>query len=171
MMRYRMFASRMAAVFSWLLVAGACASSFHRDALQTSGSDQASTIKALDAALQQAVVDGDTALLERHLPTDFLFTHGLFEGRQDSRSDWLSIAQRRNLLARDVSEQVVELHGDTALVLGELVVKRKPSADRGETQPQCYRLNYVHLYERRGEVWMFVSHRTAAMVETPHACS
>ena len=116
---------------------------------------------------------GDVKLLERHLGEDLVFTHGWFDGGKETKSNLLANAKKeppRFYLYRKVSSQVVEMHGDIALVLGRLDVRRLPLAKNKETEQMCYALNYVHLYERRKGVWQFVSHRTAQLVEPSLPC-
>ena len=127
----------------------------------------------LDRRLQEAMVTGDAKLLGQYLGDDFVFTHGLFQGGQETKSDLLDKAKKespRIYIYRKVSSQVAEMHGDTALVLGRLDVRRVPLARNKETEQMCYALNYVHLYERRKGVWRFISHRTAQMVEQILPC-
>jgi len=127
----------------------------------------------LDRRLQEAMVAGDVKLLEQHLGDDFVFTHGWFQGGQETKGDLLKKAKKeppRFYIYRKVSSQVAEMHGDIALILGRVDVRRLPLAKNKETEQMCYALNYVHLYERRKGVWQFVSHRTAQMVEKSLPC-
>jgi hypothetical protein len=143
------------------------------------------TLATLDAAIQQASVTGDAALLERHLADDFAFTH--FGGGRDDKARWVGLARRdpRPYRRRAVSEQQVEAHGDVALVLGRLDVETAPrpaqagpvqtdAAQAGAAQanagPACYALRYVHVYARRNGDWTFLSHHTTSMIEQSHPC-
>jgi hypothetical protein len=110
----------------------------------------------LDRRLQEAMVTGDAKLLGQYLGDDFVFTHGLFQGGQETKSDLLDKAKKespRIYIYRKVSSQVAEM-----------------LARNKETEQMCYALNYVHLYERRKGVWRFISHRTAQMVEQILPC-
>ena len=134
-------------------------------------SDSPSDLIALDRQLQQAVVDGRPDLLERFLSDDFTFTHG--EDTQDNKAVWVARAkqQPRHYLRRDVSKQVVEVHGNVALVFGLLDTRGfPPSADPLTSIPRCLAFDYVHAYEKRGGEWRFVSHRTTRMIEESHPC-
>jgi ketosteroid isomerase-like protein len=140
-----------------------------------SPSSTEATLAALDAAIQQASVTGDAALLERHLADDFAFTH--FGGGRDDKAHWLGLARRdpRPYRRRAVSEQRVEAHGDVALVLGRLDVETTPrpapaSGGQADAGPACYALRYVHVYARRDGAWTFLSHHTTSMIEESHPC-
>lgn len=127
----------------------------------------------LDRRIQEAIVTGDVKLLEQHLSGDFVFVHGLLAGGRETKSDLLTKAKKvppQVFIYRKVSSQVVEMHGDIALVLGRLDVRRLPSERNKETEQMCYALNYVHLYERRKGIWQFLSHRTAQSVEPSEPC-
>ena len=128
-------------------------------------------LAALDKQLQQAVVDGRADLLERFLSEDFTFTHG--EDTKDNKAVWVMRAKQvpRHYLRREVSSQVVELHGDVGLVFGRLDTRGfPPSADPITSIPRCLSLDYVHAYARRNGQWVFISHRTTRVVEESHPC-
>jgi ketosteroid isomerase-like protein len=138
--------------------------------------DTAAQLRDLDKKIQEASVAGDAALLERHMAEDFAFTH--FGGGRDDKARWVRMARQTPApyRRRAVSEQQVELHDDVALVLGRLDVQTQPRATAGSSaqqaaQPSCYALRYVHVYARRGDGWLFLSHHTTAMIEDAHPCS
>jgi Domain of unknown function (DUF4440) len=126
----------------------------------------------LDRQLEEAAVKGDADLLARHLGDDFSFTH--VEGTTETKSDYLSRVRRiprRYFFAREVSNQVVEIHGDVALVVGRLDIRGfGPRADPTKAAPDCSAIEYVHLYARRDRQWTFVSNRTTHLVEKGHPC-
>lgn len=126
----------------------------------------------LDRRIQEALVSGDVKIIDRYVGNDFIFTHGWFEGGTETKQDLLENAKKetRFYLYRKASSQVVEVHGDVALVLGRLDVRRSPLAKNNETEQMCYALNYVHLFERRKGLWQFLSHRTARSVEPSKPC-
>jgi len=126
----------------------------------------------VDRRLQDAIVGGDIYFLDRHLGDDFILTKGWFSGSVQTKTDMLKGAKSRRefYIHRNVSSQVVELHGDVALVFGRLDVRRLPRAKDGETEQMCYSLSYIHVYVRRKDIWQIVSHRTATEV-TPSPCS
>ena len=125
----------------------------------------------LDRQLQQAVVDGRADVLQRFLSDDFIFTHG--EDTKDNKAVWVARAKQhpRHYLRREVSKQVVEIHGDVGLVFGRLDSRGfPPSADPLTATPRCLALEYVHVYQRRGGEWRFLSHRTTRVIEESHPC-
>lgn len=137
-----------------------------------SATDEQKLLLELDRNIQRAMVTSDTKLLEEALAPDLVFTHGWLSGGQQSRADLIEQSRRPTspYFSRDVSQQIVELHGDIALVLGRLDVRRRPIERNQETEPQCYALLYVHLYEHRDGRWLFASHRTAQHVDERRPC-
>lgn len=133
----------------------------------TSAARAQAEVAELDQRWQDAVVRGDANLIQAKTTEGFVFTHG--GGRSDTKSDWVRIAKRvpQPFLERRVSNQSVELHGDVALVFGRLDVRSQSS----QSVPNCYALNYVHLYVRQGGQWMFASHRTTQGVEPSPPCN
>ena len=135
--------------------------------------DFATELADLDRRLEEAAVKGDAELLERRLSGDFSFTHA--GGTTETKSDYLSRVRRipsRYFFARDVSHQVVEIHGDVALVVGRLDIRGfGPTADPTKAAPNCSAVEYIHLYARHDNQWIFVSNRTTQLVEQPHPCS
>jgi hypothetical protein len=132
----------------------------HAAVAQVELGDFATELADLDRRLEEAAVKGDADLLARHLGDDFSFTH--VEGTTETKSDYLSRARRipgRYFFARDVSHQVVEIHGDVGLVVGRLDIRGfGPRADLTKArQPVCSAIEYVHLYARRDRQWTFVS--------------
>jgi hypothetical protein len=121
----------------------------------------------LDKHLQAAVVKGQSDLVERHYSADFAFTH--YGGDTDSKAKWVALAKQdpKPYLARDVRDQVTEVHGDVGIVTGRLDVRVPARPPQG---PLCYALRYVHVYAKRDGVWMFLSHRTSQMIEESHPC-
>jgi hypothetical protein len=136
--------------------------------------DTPALLRELDKKIQEASVIGDAELLERQLADDFAFTH--FGGGRDDKARWVTMARQtpRPYRRRAVSDQQVEVHDDVALVLGRLDVETQPRATAGGSgqppQPSCYALRYVHVYARRGDRWLFLSHHTTAMIEEAHPC-
>ena len=137
--------------------------------------DFATELADLDRRLEEAAVKGDAELLERRLSGDFSFTHA--GGTTETKSDYLSRVRRipsRYFFARDVSHQVVEIHGDVALVVGRLDIRGfGPKADpakAGGPPSNCSAIEYIHLYARHDNQWIFVSNRTTQLVEQGHPC-
>jgi hypothetical protein len=134
--------------------------------------DSATELADLDRRLEEAAVKGDAELLEQHLGDDLSFTHA--GGMTETKSEWVLRARRipsRYFFAREVTNQVVEIHGDVARVVGRLDIRGfGPREDPTKTPPNCSAIEYVHLYARRNNQWTLVSNRTTHMVEQFHRC-
>lgn len=128
-------------------------------------------ILLLDKKIQQAVVIGDTLLIDTTVATDFVFTHGLLNGEVDTKATWRAFAKAspKTFFCRDVDSAVVEIHGDVALVCGRLNVKAN-FEEENKLQTFCYSLHYVHLYQKRKNRWVLISHRTAKMIVPEYHC-
>lgn len=140
-------------------------------AVRGQSSNAASELMRLDQQLQQAVVDGRADFLDRFLSDDFTFTHG--EDTKDNKAVWVNRAGQvpNHYLRRDVSRQVVEIHGDVGLVFGQLDTRGfPPSADPRTSIPRCLTLEYVHAYSKRHDQWIFVSHRTTRVIRDSRPC-
>ena len=126
----------------------------------------------LDKKIQEAMVIGDTAFLDNVLADDFLFTHGFMNGVQENKTKWRSIATRRPspYFYRKVDSSIVELHGDLAIVMGTLSIKRGPIARNNETDNRCFSLAYSHIYVYRNNRWQFLSHRTTKSIQPSQPC-
>jgi len=126
----------------------------------------------LDKKIQEAMVIGDTVLLDNVLADDFLFTHGFMNGGQENKTKWRSIATRKPAFYfyRKVDSSIVELHGDIAIVMGTLSIKRGPIARNNEKDNHCYILAYSHIYVYRNNRWQFLSHRTTKSIQPSQPC-
>ena len=128
-------------------------------------------ILLLDKKIQQAAVIGDTLLIDTAVAADFVFTHGLLSGDLDTKSTLrdFATANPKTFLSREVDSAVAEIHDDVAVVLGRLNVQAN-FKDDDKLQKFCYSLHYVHLYQKRNNKWLFISHRTAKMVVPEYRC-
>jgi hypothetical protein len=140
----------------------------------TSHNDSVTTkiLLDLDRRIQEGLVIGDSILLDTVLAADFIFTHGFLNGGQEDRNKLLkNISTNQGFyFYRKVDSAVVELHGDIALVLGNLTIKRKPIKRNAEIDNYCYKLAFIHLYAWRNNRWVFISHRTAKNLIPPQPC-
>lgn len=126
----------------------------------------------LDKKIQEAMVISDTVLLDSVLANDFLFTHGFMDGGQQDKTAWRAIATRKPAFYfyRKVDSSIVELHGDIAIVMGTLSIKRGPIAKNNEKDSYCYSLAYSHIYAFRNNRWQFLSHRTTKSIQPSQPC-
>jgi Domain of unknown function (DUF4440) len=111
----------------------------------------------LDAAIEAAVVRGDTGALDTLYAGDFRFTHST--GEIDDRRAWLqrATATPRPFRNRSVDSVAVEVHGPIALTSGRLTVV--PAAESG------YVVRYLRLYAKHGKRWELKSHRSIELRE------
>lgn len=118
-------------------------------------SSDSSLLASLDATIERAVVQGDTAALDTLYSTDFRFTHST--GMADGRTEWLqrAVARPSPFRSRTVDSVAVEIHGSVALTSGRLTVV--PS-----TAP-AYIVRYVRLYAKEGTRWKLKSHRSVEL--------
>lgn len=130
-------------------------------------------IAALDRQIQDAMAAGDADIIERFVADDIIFIHGFFSGATETKKDFLAAAKldTKPYIYRKVSAQTVELHGNFAMVLGRLDVRRQPNAKNNETEQICYALNFIHLFEKRKKRWQLVSHRAAQLLEPMKPCT
>lgn len=100
-----------------------------------------------------------------------MFTHGFLDGEIDTKFTWNEYAKAKvkTFLAREVDSAKVELHEDIAIVVGKLNVKEN-FMEENKLQTFCYSLLYVHVYAKRKNKWLFISHRTAKMVVPEYRC-
>ena len=128
-------------------------------------------ILSLDKKIQQAVIIGDTVLINSSIANDFVFTHGFLDGEIDTKTTWkeLAKAKLKTFVARDVDSATVELHNDIAIVVGRLNVKAK-FEEENKLQTFCYSLHFIHVYAKRNNKWLFISHKTAKMVVPEYRC-
>jgi len=128
-------------------------------------------ILLLDKRIQQAVIIGDTLLINSSIANDFVFTHGFLDGEIDTKTTWKELAKAKikTFVARDVDSATVELHNDIAIVVGRLNVKAK-FVEENKLQTFCYSLHFIHVYAKRNNKWLFISHKTAKMVVPEYRC-
>ena len=111
----------------------------------------ADTLVRLDASIDEAASDADFARLNALLADDFIYAHST--GTVQDKTEWLEslkplVGKRR----RVVSGARAELHGDVAIVAGDVDIVWN---DR-ET-----RLNrYVRVFRLVGGTWKAISQRT-----------
>jgi len=132
-----------------------------------------SELAALDRQIQDAIATGDAKTIERFVADDMILTHGFFSGATETKKDFLAAAklETKPYIYRKVSAQTVEIHGNFAMVLGRLDVRRQPVAKNNETEQICYALNFIHLFEKRKKRWQLISHRAAQLLEPMKPCA
>jgi ketosteroid isomerase-like protein len=117
-------------------------------------SDESDVLK-VNTQIDEVVVKKDNVSLRILYADDFVFTHGT--GFVEGKESWLKDVQNPNskFLSRVHDSTKVELHGNTAIVFGRLIVQRER-----EQKIVKYGLLYVRVFERRKKKWQLISHRT-----------
>jgi ketosteroid isomerase-like protein len=106
----------------------------------------------LDRAIDSAVSDRDSAVLESLLADDFIYTHS--NGRSQPKTEFIAaIAQRHDPPRRILSDIQVELHGDVGVSRGDLDIRYL------DDRPELF-MRYVRVYRQVGTQWRAISHRT-----------
>lgn len=110
-----------------------------------------SRLRELDASIDQLASRGDFERLESLLAADFRYNHST--GNSQDKAEWLNglkplVGQRERI----VSAIQIELHGDLAVVMGNLDIvwtDGRHNYDR-----------YVRVYRQQDGRWLAVSQRT-----------
>jgi hypothetical protein len=130
------------------------------------GSTDAADVLALEQKIEEAIVRGDVAFVDRVTPSDFSFVHGdgwTHGGRplmSDDKAAFLKRVADKEYLVHDLDQVKVEMHGDVAITSGRYVSLFVP-ANRNAANPA--RLNSIwfeRVYAKRNGQWQFLSHRT-----------
>jgi len=133
---------------------------------QHGAKEPASDVLALEQQIEEAIVRGDVAFIDRVTSTDFSFVHGdgwTHGGRplmSDDKAAFLKRVADKEYLVHDLDQVKVEMHGDVAITSGRYVSLFVP-ANRNAANPA--RLNSIwfeRVYAKRNGEWQFLSHRT-----------
>jgi|SRR4051812_13941170 hypothetical protein len=133
------------------------------DGKADSRADLKSEVLAFERTMEEAVVRGDVAFLDKICPPDFTFTHGdgwITGGkplRVDDKKAWLAAVEKKPYLTRDLASVQVELHGDVAITYG--MYHSKYSHPSNPQQPE-FTVWFERVYAKRNGQWMYLSHRT-----------
>ena len=131
----------------------------------------AAEVLALEQQIEDAVVRGDVAFIDRVTPPDFSFVHGdgwTHGGRplmSDDKAAFLKRVADKEYLVHDLDRVKIEMHGDVAITYGRyvslFVPARSGAPNRNPSAPA--RLNSIwfeRVYGKRNGQWQFLSHRT-----------
>jgi ketosteroid isomerase-like protein len=144
---------------------------------QTASSRDSAAVAALEVRVEDAVLRGDAAFLDRVYAPTFRFKHatGMLEDRA-ARMTALARTARQSrepakptesrTVARDVDSLEVEVHGDVALTTGRIHVRRTPSPTLDPAR-QNYTIRYARVYVRRGGAWQLLTHHSTAQTADP----
>jgi hypothetical protein len=134
----------------------------------TEPSGAAAEVLALEKKIEDAVVRGDVAFVDRVLASDFSFVHGdawTTGGKplaSDSRAAFLKRVADKEYLVHDLDAVKTEVHGDIVITYGRYVSLYMPK-DANAVPPANPRLNSIwfeRVYAKRNGQWQFLSHRT-----------
>jgi len=106
----------------------------------------------LNQKIDDYVVLGNTAELNKLYADDFIFSHG--SGRIEGKQSWFTSVAKGNFLLRQHDSVTVEMHPGIAIVRGKLSVQKKTGKD------SRYHLKYVRIYALRDKLWQMISHVT-----------
>jgi Domain of unknown function (DUF4440) len=126
----------------------------------------AAEVLALEREVEEAIVRGDVAFVDRVTPDDFTFVHGdaWTHGGQpfaaDDKNAFLQRVAEREYLVHDLDRVQVELHGDVAITYGRYVSLFVPQDRDTAVPPRLSSIWFERVYARRGGQWQFLSHRT-----------
>ncbi len=112
-------------------------------------------VDSINRLIDQAVVQKNGAVLQKHYADDFMFTHGT--GLIDNKQSWISYvtSAEANYLSRLHDSVTVELHKNVAILKGKLTVSSTVNM-----KPNAYVIKYFRLYVLRDKVWQLLSHHT-----------
>src|SRR6186997_2791563 len=108
-----------------------CISYFTSSAQPTDSAAVRHTIDSINRMLDNAVVNRQADILNKHYAEDFYFKHG--SGSIDSKKSWIDNAVQPSspgYISRTHDSVTVELHKDIAIVKGTLTVHRPAAVTR-----------------------------------------
>jgi hypothetical protein len=126
----------------------------------------AAAIVELEKKIEDAVVRGDVAFVDKVTPATFSFVHGdgwTTGGRplmEDDKGAFLERVADKEYLVHDLDLVKLEMHGDVGITYGRYVSLYMPP---GRTAANPGRLNaiwYERVWARRNGAWQWLSHRT-----------
>ena len=132
-------------------------------AVDTSGA--AAEVLALEKRIEDAVVRGDVAYVDKVLASDFSFVHGdawTTGGKplaNDDKPAFLKRVADKEYLVHDLDGVKVEVHGDIVITYGRYVSLYMPK-NRNANPGQLNSIWFERVYAKRNGQWQFLSHRT-----------
>lgn len=112
-------------------------------------------VDSINRLLDNAVVNKQAPVLQKHYAEDFIFTHST--GQVDTKQSWVKfvLGQGAHYLSRRHDSVFVELHKEVALAKGRLTVHRKE-----KEKTSAYALRYIRVYIYRANRWQLLSHHS-----------
>jgi len=133
---------------------------------QQNATGSAAEVLALEQHIEEAIVRGDVAFIDRVTPADFSFVHGdgwTRGGRplmSDDKAAFLKRVADKEYLVHDLDQVKVEMHGDVAITYGRYVSLFVPANRNPATPPRLNSIWFERVYAKRNGQWQFLSHRT-----------
>lgn len=128
--------------------------------------EPAADLLAFEQQIEEAVVRGDVAFMDRATSPDFTFVHGdgWTHGGQplmsDDKAAFLKRVADKEYLVHDLDQVKVEMHGDVAITYGRYVSLFVPKNRNPNTPARLNSIWFERVYARRNGQWQFLSHRT-----------
>ena len=126
----------------------------------------AGEVITLEQKIEDAIVRGDVAFVDRVTAADFSFVHGdgwTHGGRplmSDDKAAFLKRVADKEYLVHDLDNVKVELHGDVAITYGRYVSLFAPKNRNPSTPARLNSIWFERVYAKRDGRWQFLSHRT-----------
>lgn len=133
---------------------------------QDSRTDDAGAVLLLEQKIEEAIVRGDVAFVDRVTSGDFSFVHGdgwTHGGRplmSDDKAAFLKRIADKEYLVHDLDQVKVEMHGDVAITYGRYVSLFVPANRNPSTPARLNSIWFERVYAKRNGQWQFLSHRT-----------
>jgi hypothetical protein len=144
----------------------ALAQSAAPQAVVQAAANPAAEVLAFEKAIEEAVVRGDVAFVDRALSADFTFVHGdgwTHGGKPlavDDKAAYLRRVANREYLVHDLDNVKVEMHGDVAITYGRYVSLFVPKSREAAEPARLSSIWFERVYAQRHGQWQFLSHRT-----------
>jgi len=128
-------------------------------------SGPAAEVLAFEKSIEDAVVRGDVAFMDRALAPDFSFVHGdgwTTGGKplaSDDKKAFLKRVAEKEYLVHDLDSVKTEVHGDIVITYGRYVSLFMPKS-ASDTPGKLNSIWFERVYAQRNGQWQFLSHRT-----------
>jgi hypothetical protein len=123
-------------------------------------------IRALEARLNRAVIDGDRAVFDRLLADDF--THTSHSGAFKTKGEWMAEgkssdrqASKTTYESYDVDDLAVRIYGETAVVTG----RTTPRGKTAQGKPMSGQYRFLRVWVRRNGDWRAVAFEGTRIAE------
>jgi len=159
-------------VFAWTLTglaaepAQAPAGTAVPGATSNGSADPAAQVLEFERQIEDAVVRGDVAFIDKAIPADFSFVHGdgwTTGGRALATDDKAAFVKRvaeKEYLIHDLDAVKTEIHGDVVITYGRYVSLFMPRNRNNSAPGRLNSIWFMRVYAKRNGQWQFLSHRT-----------